>query len=167
LQAVAEFCKNELFLRNFRTMRGRIAEVRGSAEELRKCVGEIVDPASSGQPFDDATTVGGGGTASAQGMVTDLSPLHKMLLKSLDLTDNHVSDLSPLRGMPLKKLIFQRNVAIKDLTPLRGMPLEHLECAHTNVSDLSPLKGMKLMHLSCDETLVTDLCRCGGWPWRR
>jgi hypothetical protein len=102
------------------------------------------------------------GTDNRQGMVTDLSPLRGLPLKTLWLVDNQVSDLSPLRGMPLKTLAFQRNLAIKDLTPLEGMPLEYLDCAHSNVADLSPLKGMKLKHLSCDQTLVTDLAPLRG-----
>jgi hypothetical protein len=102
------------------------------------------------------------GSLNRQGMVTDLSPLRGLPLKTLWLLDNQVTDLSPLRGMPLKTLAFQRNHAIKDLTPLEGMPLELLDCAHTNVADLSPLKGMKLKKLSCDQMLVSDLSPLRG-----
>jgi Leucine-rich repeat (LRR) protein len=102
------------------------------------------------------------GAPSRPGMVTDLSPLRGLPLKTLIVLDNHVSDLSPLRGKPLRKLALQGNFTIKDLTPLEGMPLEYLDCAHTNVADLSPLKGMKLKHLSCDGTLVSDLSPLRG-----
>jgi tRNA A-37 threonylcarbamoyl transferase component Bud32 len=107
------------------------------------------------------------GTVERGGIVSDLSPLRGLPLRTLIFRDNHAFDLSPLRGMPLKHLGFARNDAVKDLTPLKGMPLEFLDCSHTCVEDLSPLKGMKLTELWCDQTFVSDLTPLRAMPLKR
>jgi serine/threonine-protein kinase len=89
------------------------------------------------------------GRASVPGTLDDLSALHGLQLKSLDVAYTRVYDLSPLRGMALAEL-YAEHTEIADLTPLAGMALKRLECRETKVTDLSPLRGMPLQRLTFD-----------------
>jgi hypothetical protein len=58
--------------------------------------------------------------------VSDLSLLKDMTtLHTLVLDDTLVTDLSVLKGLPLKSLRIQ-STRVSDLSPLQGMPLEEL-----------------------------------------
>jgi Leucine-rich repeat (LRR) protein len=104
--------------------------------------------------------------------VQDISPLR--VLKGLELLNCEgtyprkgiLSDLTPLRGLPLKSLWID-NTQVVDLSPLRGMPLTTLICGETRVADLSPLKGMRLESLTLQTTKVTDLAPLQGMPLTR
>ena len=78
--------------------------------------------------------------------VTDLSPLHGMVLAELSLADTPVSDLSPLEGMPLRTLDLSRT-KVTDLAALAGMPLDTLLLGGTPVRDLSVLATLPLKRL--------------------
>jgi formylglycine-generating enzyme required for sulfatase activity len=108
-------------------------------------------------------------TLSTDG-VTDLTPIGMLpWLKKLTLTPwtadrkGVLSDLSALKGLPLKSLYCLNN-PVKDLSPLSGMPLSELSIGGTLVSDLSPLEGMKLTVLGCNDTAVGDLKPLEGMP---
>jgi formylglycine-generating enzyme required for sulfatase activity len=108
-------------------------------------------------------------TLSTEG-VTDLTPLAMLpWLKKLTLSPwtadrkGVLSDLSALKGLPLKSLYCLNN-PVKDLTPLAGMPLSELSIGGTLVSDLAPLAGMKLTVLGCNDTAVGDLRPLEGMP---
>lgn len=105
------------------------------------------------------------GTATAKGILADLSPLRGMSLTELHCAHTPVRDLSPLRGMKLVAMDFQRS-AVEDLSPLVGMPLERLAFQYVPVRDLSHLKGMPLQMLDCSKTRVTDLSPLKGLPIR-
>jgi len=115
-------------------------------------------------------------TADRKGLLSDLSALKGLPLKSLHCLNNPVKDLSPLAGMPLTELSIGgtlvgdlspvagmkltvlgcNDTAVGDLTPLDGMPLKVLWCQNTQVSDLSPLKGAPLQELRCDASVAAQ-----------
>ena len=97
-----------------------------------------------------------GGSDTAKGRLSDLSPLQGMAITRLWCGHGQVADLSPLKGMPLTRLSID-NTQVRDLSPLQGMPLASLNCGSTDVSDLSPLRGMPLSELTIAYTLVSDL----------
>jgi serine/threonine protein kinase len=113
------------------------------------------------------------GSHDDRGKLSSLVPLKDMKLTTLNCSFTRVVDLSPLHGMPLKVLNLNGNTQLTDLSPLRGMPLAVLLCQGTNVTDLSPLRGLPLTILACpapalkdQETLrtLTNLKRINGQP---
>ena len=129
------------------------------------------------------------GSYFKKGLLTDLTPLKGMPLKSLDVGGNQVTDLTPLKGVPLEKLDMWQGFWGTDLTPLEGMPLKSLNCGgggqkldltplagsrleflcvnHTKVSDLAPLKNVPLKELLCSNTPVSDLNPLRGMRLRQ
>jgi formylglycine-generating enzyme required for sulfatase activity len=102
-------------------------------------------------------------TANQKGVLSDLSALKGLPLKSLYCLNNPVKDLSPLSGMPLTELSIGGTL-VTDLSPLEGMKLTVLGCNDTAVGDLKPLEGMPLKVLWCQNTRVTDLSPLKGAP---
>jgi formylglycine-generating enzyme required for sulfatase activity/serine/threonine protein kinase/Leucine-rich repeat (LRR) protein len=104
-----------------------------------------------------------GSGGGKKGKLSDLSPLHGMLLANLNCGDTVISDLSPLKDIPLTVLCLFGCRQVSDLTPLAGMPLTHLDvggCAA--VQDLTPLRGMKLDFLNLQGTQVRELTLLQG-----
>ncbi|MDD2709777.1 MAG: protein kinase [Verrucomicrobiae bacterium] len=96
--------------------------------------------------------------------ITDISNLKGLAdLRTLDLSDTHITNLEPLQGIPLQHLNLSRSY-IQNLSPLEGMPLVSLNLASTTVRHLNPLAGMPLKHLDlshCTELLDLDpLIQC-------
>jgi formylglycine-generating enzyme required for sulfatase activity len=102
-------------------------------------------------------------TADRKGVLSDLSALKGLPLKSLYCLNNPVKDLSPLAGMPLSELSIGGTL-VSDLSPLEGMKLTVLGCNDTAVGDLKPLEGMPLKVFWCQNTRVTDLSPLKGAP---
>jgi formylglycine-generating enzyme required for sulfatase activity len=102
-------------------------------------------------------------TADRKGVLSDLSALKGLPLKSLYCLNNPVKDLSPLAGMPLSELSIGGTL-VSDLSPLAGMKLTVLGCNDTAVGDLKPLEGMPLKVLWCQNSRVTDLSPLKGAP---
>jgi len=102
-------------------------------------------------------------TADRKGVLSDLSALKGLPLKSLYCLNNPVKDLSPLSGMPLSELSIGGTL-VSDLSPLEGMKLTVLGCNDTAVGDLKPLEGMPLKVLWCQNTRVTDFSPLKGAP---
>jgi hypothetical protein len=65
--------------------------------------------------------------SDGRNLVSDLSPLKGMNLKSLDLYVTRVSDLSPLKGMEKLEVLKCWSMPVSDLSPLKGLPLRFLE----------------------------------------
>jgi len=86
----------------------------------------------------------------------DITPLKRMPLSSLDLTDTPVRNLEPLSGLPLGTLRLA-NTRVEDLTPLATLPLEELDISDTAVADLMPLERLPLTTLRLNRTRVQDL----------
>jgi len=95
--------------------------------------------------------------------VTELAPLARMPLDSLDIAGTAVSDLGPLAGIALKRL-YADQTSVADLAPLKGMPLVRLSIGQTRVWDLGPLHGLPLEQLSISGTKVRDLSALRGMP---
>jgi serine/threonine protein kinase len=102
-----------------------------------------------------------GSSFNSKGVLSDLSPLRGLRLKSLVCRETAIADLSPLKGMPLENLVCYMT-QVTDVSPLKGMPLTFLNLTCTQVSDLSPLKGMPLTFLSFYMTPVHDLSPLEG-----
>jgi len=102
-------------------------------------------------------------TADRRGLLSDLSPLKGLPLKSLYCLNNPVKDISPLTGMPLTELSIGGTL-VSDLSPLEGMKLAVCGCNDTAVGDLKPLGGMPLKVLWCQNTRVSDLSPLHGAP---
>ncbi len=103
--------------------------------------------------------------SSAQGILTDLSPLAGLQLTELNVWHNPVADLSPLAGMKLVKFDCALT-KVTDLSPLAGMPLLRIYCAFTPVSDLSPLRGAPLKVAAFEGTQAADLSPLAGMQLR-
>ena len=109
---------------------------------------------------------------SGQGMLIDISALHGLPIKSLNLNLTAVKDLTPLQGMPLTRLeLMYLNSAQHDLSPLSGMPLRRLGLRSRGANgpralNLRPLQGMSLEHLdlSGDNGSAGDLSPLLGMP---
>jgi len=102
-------------------------------------------------------------TADRKGLLSDLSPLKGLPLKSLYCLNSPVKDISPLTGMPLTELSVGGTL-VSDLSPLAGMKLTVCGCNDTAVGDLKPLEGMPLKVLWCQNTRVNDLSPLKGAP---
>jgi len=121
--------------------------------------------------------------------VKDITPLARVALRRLDLSECSVTDLSPLKGKPLE-MLFLEKTPVEDISPLKGMPLVQLSLIHTRVRDLSPLREMpqldtiwltgcpvsdispikdvtSLASLTIAETKVSDLSPLQGHPLLR
>lgn len=115
--------------------------------------------------FNNLETLNCSGEPNQTGMLTDLSPLQGMRLKSLELQGNsHLTDLSPLRGMPLTALGLYTCYEISDLEPLRGMQLTSLNVGGSRVSDLRVLRGMPLKELNLYYIPASDIGPLKGMP---
>lgn len=91
--------------------------------------------------------------------ISDLSPLSRMKLETLNLTDNYVGNLLPLKDMiTLRELDVCQN-PLKDLTPLsRLLSLESLDMSQTQVTYLGPLAELiKLQTLNLAYCDVKDI----------
>ncbi|MFA6564488.1 MAG: protein kinase [Verrucomicrobiia bacterium] len=86
---------------------------------------------------------------TGKGVLSDLSPLKDMALKTLNCANTQVSDLLPLYGMKLE-VLHCNNTAVSNLLALEEMPLTLLNCSGTRVTDPSPLRAMPLKELLCD-----------------
>lgn len=98
------------------------------------------------------------GSAPGRGRLTDLSPIHGLPLKVLNIWQNpRLVDLSPARGMSLT--LFQAgDTAVEDLSPLVGMPIDILAVNNCRVRDLTPVHTMpKLRYLRFDGCPVATL----------
>ncbi len=95
--------------------------------------------------------------------VADLAPIANPALETLFAQDNCISDLGALRGLPLRALVLDRN-RIHDLAPLTGMPLSRLELEDCPVSDLAPLTGCPLNRLMLDGSKVRNLAPLSRAP---
>ena len=93
----------------------------------------------------------------------DITPLKRMPLASLDLTDTPVRNLEPLSGLPLSTLRLA-NTRVEDLAPLATLPLEELDISDTAVADLTPLERLPLTSLRLSRTRVQDLAVLVGMP---
>lgn len=93
----------------------------------------------------------------------DLTPLKRMPLESLDLTDTPVRNLEPLSGLPLTVLKLAGS-RVDDLGPLTLTALEELDCSDTAVADLNPIERMPLTSLRLARTRVQDLAVLSGMP---
>jgi serine/threonine protein kinase/Leucine-rich repeat (LRR) protein len=96
------------------------------------------------------------GSIYRKGLITDLSPLRGLPLRSLDVSNSQLFDLSPLEGMPLTELVCF-GTRVTDLSPLKGMRLRVLNFTSTEVHDLDALYGMPLDSLDVGGTKVEDL----------
>ena len=102
-----------------------------------------------------------GSSFDSKGILSDLTPLRGLRLKSLTCRETAIADLSPLEGMPLEHLVCYMT-QVTDLSPLKGMHMTLVNFSYTQVSDLSPLKGMPLKFLSLYGTPVHDLSPIEG-----
>jgi hypothetical protein len=58
----------------------------------------------------------------------DLTPLAKLPLTYLNISETRVSDLTPLQGNRTLEMINCRQTAIRDLRPLAKLPLKYIRC---------------------------------------
>jgi serine/threonine protein kinase/Leucine-rich repeat (LRR) protein len=93
----------------------------------------------------------------------DITPLKRMPLISLDLTDTPVRNLEPLAGLPLTVLRLA-NTRVVDLSSLATLPLEELDLTDTAVADLNALERLPLTTLGIARTRVQDLAVLVGMP---
>ncbi|NOY75160.1 MAG: protein kinase [Kiritimatiellaeota bacterium] len=78
-------------------------------------------------------------------------------LKMLNLANTGITDLTPLKKLPLNELIVS-NTNIKDVSPLKGLDsLRNLSIAGTKITDISPIKHLKLLMLDVSDTKIKDL----------
>ncbi|MBI5687253.1 MAG: protein kinase [Verrucomicrobia bacterium] len=121
-------------------------------------------------------------TAGATGLVTRLSPLSGLPLKTLVASGNGIKDVTALQTTALTELALDNNpvsdlrgleglrlttltltyAPVTDLTPLAGMPLATLHAGGTKIRDLTPLKRMPLTTLDIGLTEVSDLTPLRG-----
>jgi Leucine-rich repeat (LRR) protein len=95
--------------------------------------------------------------------LTDLSPIARMRLRSLDCSENDIASLEPLRGMPLRRLNCYRNL-VRSIEPLRGLPIEDLDLSDNLVEDITPLKGMPLSRLLARSNPLRSIEPLRGLP---
>ncbi len=95
--------------------------------------------------------------------IRDISPLHGMRLKNLNLSYTAVHNLKPLRGMPLVKLALP-NISntkipkeVLDISPLKGMKLIDLSIENCQVKGISALQTMPLGYLWLKNTPISDI----------
>jgi serine/threonine protein kinase/Leucine-rich repeat (LRR) protein len=121
-------------------------------------------------------------TAGATGLVTKLSPLSGLPLKTLVASGNSIKDVTALQTTALTELALDNNPVsdlrgleglrlttltltfspVTDLAPLAGMPLTTLHAGGTKIRDLTPLKRMPLTTLDIGLTEVSDLSPLRG-----
>lgn len=94
--------------------------------------------------------------AGATGLVTKLSPLSGLPLKTLVASGNGVKDVTPLQTTALTELALDNN-PVSDLRGLEGLRLTTLNLTYAPVSDLTPLAGMPLTSLHLGGTRIRDL----------
>ena len=97
--------------------------------------------------------------------VTDISPLAKLRLVSLNLKKTPVGSLEPIRGMTSLEGLYLSRVEC-DLSPVASLPnLTHLDLSFTTIPDLSLVAGLsKLVKLDLWGCTVTDLGPLAGKP---
>ncbi|MBI5817692.1 MAG: protein kinase [Verrucomicrobia bacterium] len=93
---------------------------------------------------------------TTQGLITKLSPLSGLPLKTLVASGNHIKDLTALQTTSLTELALDSN-PVSDLRGLEGLRLSTLNLTYTPVSDISLLAGMPLTALHLGGTKVRDL----------
>jgi internalin A len=89
--------------------------------------------------------------------VTDISPLARLRIGVLDLSQCDVADLSPLKGQPLMGLYIEGNSRLSNIEALRGMPLREIYFNDTRVNNLGPLRGAPLEQVNLVGTRVSDV----------
>ena len=85
----------------------------------------------------------------------------------VDLNHMTIGDLTPLHDLPIKELNLE-GTGIPDIEALRGMSLDTLNIRFTTVSNLDPLRGSPLAHLRADSGRVKDvgpLADCPELDW--
>ncbi len=95
--------------------------------------------------------------------ITDLSPLKRMPLGSLDCTGTGIRDLEVVSFLQLRRLSCDYT-KVRDLGPLKGSALTYLNCSATAVSSLEPLRGVPLNQLHAPSTAISDLSPLAGMP---
>lgn len=93
--------------------------------------------------------------------ITNLSPLQKLRLEKIEITEGPLADITPLKAMKLTHVNL-KGCRVEDLLPLRGMPVKFLYLSPV-VRDLSPLEGMPLETLLIPNH-VTDHSVLAGMP---
>ncbi len=87
--------------------------------------------------------------------LTDLTPIQKLPLVSLDINGADITDLTPLKSMALKDVRLSNCRQLRDLSPLAGMKLDRVDLAHNSLlQSLAALEGMPLTHLDLDSGAV-------------
>ena len=93
---------------------------------------------------------------TTQGLITKLSPLSGLPLKTLVASGNRIKDLTTLQTTALTELALDSN-PVSDLRGLESLRLSTLNLTYTPVSDISLLAGMPLTALHLGGTKVRDL----------
>jgi Leucine-rich repeat (LRR) protein len=97
------------------------------------------------------------------GVVSDISPLGRLPLSSLNLENCRVQNLNRFAGMPLRS-VKVAHTPLNDIRALEGMPLTQVTLYDTEVADISPLKGMILSNLDLTASPVADAGAIVGMP---
>ena len=86
----------------------------------------------------------------------DLSPIIKMPVSDLSISNCRINNIDALKDMPLESLSLN-NTGVTSLEPLSKKKLVELKLKNLKLSDLSPLKGMSLNRLSIINCPVENL----------
>lgn len=105
----------------------------------------------------DPVTVGT--KAHGNALISDITPLTGLPLKSLDLSFcRSLTTLRGLEGMPLEKLSIGSCKQLADISAIRGAPIQTLYMGDLKITDLEDLRGMPLKKLQvygCDGITTT------------
>ena len=86
----------------------------------------------------------------------DLSPMAKMPIKELEISNCRINNIDALKDMPLEVLSLN-NTGVSSLKPVAGKSLIELKLRNHKIKDLSPLKGMPLRRLVLNNCPVEQL----------
>ena len=93
--------------------------------------------------------------------IFDLSPLAKMPINDLSITNCKINNLDALREMPLERLLLD-NTGVTSLEPISGKTLISISLQNLKLKDISPLKGMTLRRLFIQNCPIENLNSLNG-----